>query len=460
MRQERFTPAAIAIFDVLADGEDHANVALIQVGARAALAEDYDAALANGKRIRSRYWGNAEHLDDGDVASVGAADLARNCLYLAARRKRVSRHRDRHRMFPDVAAMWRDARPHLTLPLDDRRFGGLPEWEGWLYAPLKQRDLVHFRTDVDADLGKLRARLRRRLGDNVLVTGNGDGLVNIVTGNSEKAREEVRAFCAAQRAGMRSLRTESNVRRRDIGKLPPGFVGDLLSHYGITATRMLSARRNQIADMLLASDADDIRQHAHIIVLDAVSRFDDASNVPFEAYVAGRISRNIGDMARERYGRSGSDAVRRYKQFVDAFREEMGHEPTLAELAEHSGTSPERLSEMRQITASIDNVRDTLAILPGDGSLDDRIDHGPSDSVEQRLDEEQKLTAIAKALVAAARDTADPIGWAAVYLQTWTPSRSMARTAKTLGVSEDAVRQSGNRVREAMRSHLEDTIAN
>ena len=459
-RHTLLSPATTAMFDLLSDAKHHANVALIKVGAAAALADDFEAALAFGKRVRRQYWGADDLLDDTTVAATGAAEIARNGLYTAVRSGRLIRDGDRHRMFADVAEQWRAERGELitTIPAG-LEIAGLPEWEGWLFAPLTERDMVRFNSD-DMQVSTLRAHLRRKLGNGVVVTGNGVDLIRAVCPNGAKAKAEIERFCSRHGTTVRSLRVTRGVRRRDTSKLPPGFLDGIVLAYGSMAQRVLSRQRNRLLDVMPAADADDIAQFANLLVLEAATRYDDGKGVPFEAFVIGSIPQELSNLQRERWGRGGADAELWWRRATTAFYAEHGHEPTAAELAEYTGVEPKDVLERQRLAADIARVRAARSTDVLDRDVLEHVsvpagaEDGSAVTAERIVLGEQAQTELSAALTSAGV-AVSPLGWAAVYLQTWCAS-SAPTIAAALGAHERQVKESALKVCAAMRQYIDD----
>ena len=85
-----------------------------------------------------------------------------------------------------------DDRARVRQPLV---FGGIPEAEGWVLAPITPRDRVHFRVDRELPLAEFRAELP----DGVTVSyDQGDGLYRVdgACGSAAVLADWVRAWAA------------------------------------------------------------------------------------------------------------------------------------------------------------------------------------------------------------------------------------------------------------------------
>lgn len=454
------SPAARAMLDVLADGLWHTSLALWAAGARAEMREDPEGAMVRGESLRTRML-RGKHVEPEEIALLGATEAARLSLALAGRKSLVNRFEDRHRMFPMVAEQWRADNPDLHYPDVRVLCDEIPEPELWLYAPLRLRDIIHFRPSDDIDTARLRQRLGRTAGKDMTVTDNGEGLIRVECNDASMLKDEVIAFCKAAKVTPKALRVEKDARRRDIEKLPQRYRDDLIAHYGYKAGAMLIRKKNQVADSLRVVDNDDLRQYGNLWTIEAVSRYDENTGVPFEAFIVGQINRRITDLAREKWGRSGTDAERQYRQSVETFAAQNGYEPSVADLAEATGRTVAEVAEQRRIAEQIGAVRDTRT-LTSDASgamfAPEYEQSDDSDDVDQGVLNRERETMLSRALTqAGGGDEPNALGWAAVYFATWMELDEKT-TADLLGVDVVAVTKSKITMRDAMHARLTELM--
>ena len=149
-----------------------------------------------------------------------------------------------------------DDRSRVRQPLV---FGGIPEAEGWVLAPITPRDRVHFRVDRDLPLEEFRTDAP----DGVTVSfDQGDGLYRVdgAPGSASVLADWVRAWCARHGTTTVGLRAETDVRRRSPRDLPPAFLADLCRHYGPVSLKRL--QRNMSTIRLHLPDPDDLGQQS------------------------------------------------------------------------------------------------------------------------------------------------------------------------------------------------------
>jgi RNA polymerase sigma factor FliA len=128
---------------------------------------------------------------------------------------------------------------------------------------------------------------------------------------------------------MRSQPVAASQNRRIVGGLP--FVEAL-------ARRMASSMPNSI-------DIGDLVQDGVLGLIDAAHRFDEARGIKFETFAERRVRGAMIDALRRDAWPRG---VRRQRRELDAAREalrrELGHEPSMADLAARVGSDEKRLS--------------------------------------------------------------------------------------------------------------------
>ncbi|MBW8868089.1 MAG: FliA/WhiG family RNA polymerase sigma factor [Acidobacteria bacterium] len=128
---------------------------------------------------------------------------------------------------------------------------------------------------------------------------------------------------------MRAQPIAANQNRRIVAGLP--FVESL-------ARRMAASMPNSI-------DISDLVQDGVLGLIDAANRFDEARGIKFETFAERRVRGAMIDALRKDAWPRG---VRRQRRELDAAREalrrELGHEPSMADLAARVGSDEKRLS--------------------------------------------------------------------------------------------------------------------
>jgi RNA polymerase sigma factor for flagellar operon FliA len=103
--------------------------------------------------------------------------------------------------------------------------------------------------------------------------------------------------------------------------------------------------RRMAASMPNSIDVGDLVQDGVLGLIDAANRFDESRNIKFETFAERRVRGAMIDALRKDAWPRG---VRRQRRELDAAREalrrELGHEPSMAELAARVGSDEKRLS--------------------------------------------------------------------------------------------------------------------
>ena len=304
-------------------------------------------------------------------------------------------------------------------------FGGIPEADGWVLAPITPRDRVHFRTDRELPLAEFRAAFPA---DVTVTYDEGDGLYRVdgQPGTGDEMAALTRTWCAAHGYATVGLRPETGVRRRAPRDLPPAFLDGLCRHYCRVSLKRL--QRNMSTIRLHLPDNDDVDQQVAEWVLKAVSTYDEAKGVPFGAFLATQLSKWVHDLGRNAYGRTAADTENKQQKAVAAFTAEHQRRPSEKELAAYMGQSVATLRRNSQTVATLNGLRNLQSL---DGGAD-AVEFVVPDSAEvpDEIMGEAEQTLLSHALTAACapdptarRDqrAAQPnvLGWATWYLTTW-----------------------------------------
>lgn len=404
LNPDKMTAATIAIFDLMSDGEWHENQTIIAHGAALCAAEERDEALKNGQRVRRKSLASGKEISEDDLVVSGAKDMVRNRLMIAVRGERLERTKTHHRMRPAMQTAWmatRPARPHLravtaadtAAPSDcfvdtpvvadapakatrkrresaDLIFGGIPEADGWASAPLMLKTRVHFHTEFGAPLPLDEFRAAMPAGCETTFDETTDLYrVDGPHGTGDTIRAAIRDWCNARNIVTKNLRIEKDLKRRTINDLDPNFVADLCMHYAKYSQGRL--RRHTTTLQFHFNDHEDLNQQVFEWILDALSLYDDASGVPFGAFLSGKISNWVNDLNRHKYGRVISDTELKHNRAMQAFFTENGRKPTDAELAEVMGQDLTTVRKNAHVVSTLQGLRNigTLDVAPGDGEV-------------------------------------------------------------------------------------------
>ena len=358
--------------------------------------------------------------------------------------------------FPLSTSTVIDDRPRVRQPLV---FGGIPEAEGWVLAPITPRDRVHFRVDHELPLEEFRAELP----DGVTVSyDQGDGLYRVdgACGSAAMLADWVKAWAARHGSSTIGLRAETDVRRRAPRDLPADFLGDLCRHYGPVSLKRL--QRNMSTIRLHLPDPDDLGQQVYEWVLKGVSQYDETKGVPFGAFLATQLSKWVHDLGRNAHGRTAADTEHKQQKAIAAFLAEHQRRPSEKELAGFMGQSVATLRRNSQTVATLNGLRN-LQSLDGGPDATEILLPDSSEAPDEIMGEAEQ-TLLSHALTAACAP--DPsarqdqragqpnvLGWATWYLTTW-GGQTKTQLSADLNTSVRNMNVYADRVEQALKSRL------
>lgn len=507
---DKMTPLTVAVFDLLVDGEWQDNSHLIAFGAEICAREERAEALKTGRRVRRKSLAAGKSISDEDLIASGAKDMVRNRLMIAVRAQRLERTKTQHRMTPTACAAWHAARPAATkqqgkaaakatadksqpdtrpalsvvpdvaptpaaasaeAPKTRRNrnaeeliFGGIVEADGWEPAPLHLKSRVHFRVENDeVSLSDFRAALP--VGSDVTYDeGTGLYRVDCDHGTGNEVRDFIRDWCAANDYKAKSLRAEHDVRRRNLGDLDPAFLSDLCLWYSRYSQGRIKKHHSTL--QFHFTDRDDLGQQVFEWILEAVSRYDDKSGVPFGAFLSERIGKWVHDLNRNKYGRIVSDTELKYQRATQEFMTKFGRKPTEVELAEALGQDLTTLRKNAQVVSTVQGLRNI-------GTLDATADEGgeialPDDEFcDDRHNAELEQSLLSQILTVSCE--ADPsargklatkpnvLGLVAWYESLW-GGKNKTELSTGLGTSMRNMNEYAQRVEEKMKARKADLI--
>lgn len=346
--------------------------------------------------------------------------------------------------------MWRDERGHnssgqsrLAAP---RYFGGVLEDDGWLLAPLRTFDLVHFRA-VGAVTPEV---IQERIGLLGVASQDEDGLLRISTMNGDLVYKIIKQWAEEEPSlEICGVRSDSPVRRRELEDLPKRYVEDLCVFYGSFAHTLLRKHMSSVYKHI--NERDDVQQRIYMWIIDAIQRYDDTTSIPFAAYLASMLRRWVFDLNRKSYGRAAADNELKFARAVNAFEAEHGRRPTTPELADILG---EDIATTREKSASIALVNNLRTVTTLDTEEFD-IPVRASDDQAADLDEEVNQTLLSAALTTAAfaPQTPNLLGWVSMYEQTWGKGQP---SAKSLGTDTKTLNRAQTAIRDDLQKRLAD----
>src|SRR5213596_259658 len=161
--------------------------------------------------------------------------------------------------------------------------------------------------------------------------------------------------------------------------------------------------RRMAASMPNSIDIGDLVQDGVLGLIDAANRFDEARGIKFETFAERRVRGAMIDALRKDAWPRG---VRRQRRELDAAREslrrELGHEPSMADLAARVGSDEKRLSRtivrINTIEATSPRARgDSVVALARTESHRALLLRRSDDEAYRRRDRRQRIAGLATA---------------------------------------------------------------
>lgn len=503
LNPDKMTPATIALFDRLADGQWHSNRDLIAMAAPLCIEHEHTEALKNGHRVRRKSLAGGKVIDEAALLDSGAKDMVRNRLMIAVRSNRLERTKTEHRMLPEVCTAWRALRPSTvqatpcaptrpaapvaaTTPVavpsalaavadpgpvsgTGRKtgrthiFGGIPEEDGWSQAPLRLHSRVHFKVE-NGEVPLTEFRTALPTGCTVTFEVN-SGLyrVDCPHGTGTTVRDLIRTWCEARGMTVKGLRAKDDVWRRDPHDLDQAYLADLCLEYEeFLRGRILKSRSTL---QFHFADRDDLTQQVYVWILEAVERYDEQSGVPFGAFLATRVKDWVHNLNRSKYGRNLSDTELRHQRASQEFTRVHGREPSASELATALGEDLTKFRKDAQVVANMQNLRyvgtldatpdDSEVPLPSDDLSDDRFATAEHASLVSRV-----LTSactVDETARGKAATRPNVLGWVAKYETHW-GGKTKAEAAAALATSARNMKEYTDRVDARLPNYRADVL--
>ena len=385
-----FTELETKLLDNLADGQWH------QIG---------------------KIWTNFKSTAKKHNSSIQQADMVEILQTLVKKNILMSGTNQSYRFVSSELEMWRLISPTLDLTsqqMSPRYFGGILEDDGWAYAPLKECHLVHFKATSNLTKAKLAALTNE---PSNMININEDGLYKIYSSNKDVTYNRVKELKNEYpEYHISGIRLEADLRRRHLDDLPSQYLSDLCKHYGQFAKVLLRAQISSVKKHL--PDEDDAQQQIYLWVIEAIKRYDDATCIPFAAYLGTSIRKWVYDLNRKAYGRSIADKELRHSRAINEFRAKEERNPTNEELATILGLSMEEMGKEKEDINTVVNLRNQKAIEYEDFEMP-----LPSeDQTDAHLDMMLESTILSASLTTASKQAngkRNIAGLVALYYQTW-----------------------------------------
>jgi len=318
-----------------------------------------------------------------------------------------------------------------------RFFGDILEDDGWVLAPLRTMDVVHFHANFDDA-----AQARALVGLYGMTLYNFEGLVRIYALDGSFAYKKV---CDAKDDGtldVSSIRIDSQVKRRELCDLPSDFVSDMCDFYGAFAHALLRQSMSSVRKHII--ERDDIQQQIYLWIIDAIQRYDAETSIPFAAYLHSAINRWVHDLSRKQFGRAVADSELQISRAQTVFQTKHNRPPTVEELAGELNEDVNKVRRKMSTVKSVSNIRDATTIIQDDYELT----VVSSESSTGRIEDETNQTLLSVALTTSAIEHPNGpnvVAWCGIYSRYWGGESTSRRTTA-------AERE----VMESMRSKLVD----
>lgn len=363
------SPTTRAMLDLLSEGGRHPVEAVLYAGMCAALADDYNRCIEEGKRAR-----RGRPAKIAEYAHSGARSFARNNLMIAKRNGRIKSYGQGEKETLAVPAAFarewiagRTAEDRIQIrePISEQPFGqvtsyaNMTEWEGWAHAPLKTQDVAHVRPSRDIPVEELRTAFP---GWDINVSP--DGLVTIAGNPGAPVKEVVTDWFNASGYHHDGVRDAKNVRRRDLGQLPVPFLNDLMMK-SIPFARGLVGSRHGSSMQRLVGDYDDIEGYVTLWVIELAQSFDASLGRPFGTWLTNQLPRKVQDLNRASHGRTASDVEIRFARAHTKYMHEHGRAPTQEELREELGLTPAEMATKTRHLQTLQNLRSASTLERG-----------------------------------------------------------------------------------------------
>lgn len=331
----------------------------------------------------------------------------------------------------------------ITNDSKPRYFGGILEDDGWLLAPLKPYNMVHFRMNSLVSSKELKKLLNNA--DYYINIDNNTHLVRIFAPVDVDIRDEVNMVKEARPdLGVNSVRLESNLKRRMLTDLPSHFVAEICEYYGDFAKVLLRSHMSSVRKHI--KEQDDIQQQIYLWVIEAIQRYDSGTSIPFAAYLSSSLNKWVFNLARESYGRAIADAEIKHARIINTFIAENGREPNLAEISKLLGNTTAGVTKDRFAMASVSNILNTATIHHEDGDLQIEA-HGSEVSIEAL----SNMTILSAAVLNSVKQSKSPASALLyIYYKSWGKDlrnkklNNFLKNVSVVRMGENAIKRTAN----------------
>ena len=415
------------IIPEMEDGKVHKISTIIETGKIRFLKKDYNQCIKSALTEDKVF---AKTLTIPEKAVFGGEVLVNTLITKAVKNGIVTKTSTGYKL--DKITL-KEVFPHLTekpYSLEDDSpqlwgdvsyYGGMSEWEGWSYSPLKTRDLVHVRLVHPVSLEKLRQRF---IGWDV--SESPEGTVVITGKPGDPVKEAVMEWLKKENIAHESVRTAKKVRRRNLRELPPNFLHDLLKRT-VPLAYATVIKKHRASMEILTGSQDDTKAWVSLWVTEFATMFDADKGRPFAAWAQIQIKHKVQDLNRAINGRTASDLEIKWARAYESLENVLGRAPTEEELSQELNFTGEELRNKKSIIGQMKAIRSAAPIETGPDFADlPVVDHLADPEHETLRLEARQMVTLAMLNAAGRVDDVTgerilelPLGFIATYLMEW-----------------------------------------
>ena len=195
-------------------------------------------------------------------------------------------------------------------------------------------------------------------------------------------------------------------------------------------------------------EAEDLFQIGSIGLMKAIDKFDTSYEVRFSTYavpmITGEIKRFLRDDGMLKVSRSVKETAGKWYAAREQLERKLGREPSLMEIADEIGVTPEELAMAMESGAEIESLQKT--IYQGDGN-----DISLMDKLEEKTNQNEKL--LDRILLENLLKILEPDERKLIYLR-YFQEETQVSIAKKMGISQVQVSRMEKKILERLRKNL------
>ena len=195
-------------------------------------------------------------------------------------------------------------------------------------------------------------------------------------------------------------------------------------------------------------EAEDLFQIGSIGLMKAIDKFDTSYEVRFSTYavpmITGEIKRFLRDDGMLKVSRSMKETAGKGYAAREQLERKLGREPSLMEIADEIGVTPEELAMAMESGAEIETLQKT--IYQGDGN-----DISLMDKLEEKTNQNEKL--LDRILLENLLKILEPDERKLIYLR-YFQEETQVSIAKKMGISQVQVSRMEKKILERLRKNL------